>query len=312
MKLVGGALAITAGVAQSQTKTALGPKFEVASIKPCKTDNADGRRSGGENLSPGRLHLDCSTVKDLVQMAYVLFANGFVNPPWSRSVPIEGGPAWINSDRYEIDAKAEDSQSQGTMHGPMLQALLEDRLKLKTHRETREAPVYALTVAKGGPKLKQFEEGSCTPVDFTRFFAQFPPPELDPDVNYCGGINPDGRRWLGVLSTMKGPNAVYEARGMNLDDFFKIFVRGLDRPVIDKTGITGRFDFHLEFELAETTPLVRGGDPGGTPPAAFPDDPNRGPSIFTAIQEQLGLKLESATGLGEFFVIDHVEKPSGN
>jgi Protein of unknown function (DUF3738) len=166
----------TAAFAQSEGKTPT-PRFEVVAIKPCKPDIANGRRSGTENLSPGRLHLGCSisTVKGLVQMAYVLFANGHVNPPWSGSVPAGGGPAWIDSDRYEIDARAEGPQSQGMMHGPMLQALLEDRFRFKVHRETGEVPVYELTVAKGGVKMQQLKAGSCTPVDFA-FLTQFPFP----------------------------------------------------------------------------------------------------------------------------------------
>ena len=303
------AFVVSVALAQSQTKTVVRPKFEVASIKPCKVDNADGRRSGGENLSPGSLHLECSTVNDLIQMAYVLFANGQVNVPWSGSVPIEGGPSWINSDRYEIDAKADGSQSQGAMHGPMLQALLEDRLELKTHRKTREVPVYALVVAKGGHKMRQFKEGSCTPFDFT-ILTQFPPPplpELPLGQDYCGGIGSDGRPWFGISITRQGPSVIVEARGISLDDFPKAFLSNrLDRPIVNRTGIRGRFDFRLEFVPDET--LLRG-DPS---PATLADDPATGPSIFTAVQEQLGLKLESAKGPGEFLIIDHVEKPSEN
>lgn len=309
LKPVGVLLFMTVELAQSQTKTAVRPKFEVASIKPCKAYDDDGRRRGGETLSPGRLHLECATVKDHIQMAYVLFANGQVNVPWNGSVPIDGGPAWINSDRYEIDAKADGSQSQGAMHGPMLQALLEDRLKLKTHHETREVPVYALIVAKGGPKMRQFQEGSCTPFDFT-ILTQFPPPplpELPLGQEYCGGIGSDGRRWFGVSITRQGPSVIVEARGISLDDFPKTFLSNrLDRPIINKTGLAGRFDFHLEFVPDET--LLR----GGPSPATLIDDLTAGPSIFTAVQEQLGLKLESAKGPGEFLVIDHVEKPSAN
>jgi uncharacterized protein (TIGR03435 family) len=144
MRSICWALALSAGLVWSQAK------FEVASIRPCKADAVPegGRKGGRESLSPGRLTLECHTVKSLIQMAYVLFANGSVHP--RTVVPMEGGPAWINSERYTIDAKAEGTPSHGMMHGPMLQALLEERLNLKVHRETREIPVYVLTVAKGG------------------------------------------------------------------------------------------------------------------------------------------------------------------
>ncbi len=256
------------------------------------------------------------TVKGLVQMAYVLFANGHVNPPWSGSVPVNGGPGWINSDRYEIDAKAEGPQSQGMMRGPMLQTLLEDRFKLKLHRETVEVPVYELTVAKGGIKMQELKEGSCTPADFA-FLTQFPPqplPQLPKGQEYCGGVSADGSRWLGSSGTMDGPNLTVEVRGMSLDEFCKMVIgHGMDRPVINKTGIMQRFVFRLKFAPDETTPkFLQGDEPGGAAPNAFPDDLSRGPSIFTALQEQLGLKLVPAKGPGEFIVIDHVERPSKN
>ncbi len=168
--LVIACLTVTAGFAQR-------PLFEVASIKPCSPDMAPQGRSGGGPLSretfPERLTLNCSTVKDLVNMAYVLFAGAHVDP--LSVVPIEGGPAWINSDLYKVEAKAASAQSQEILHGPMLRALLEDRFKLKIRRETRQIPVYALTVAKGGPKLQRFQEGGCVPVDIVKLTSQFPP-----------------------------------------------------------------------------------------------------------------------------------------
>ena len=121
-------------------------------------------------------HSGCTTVQRLVQQAYGLFADGQMNP--GSSLTVVGGPAWITSDFYEIDAKAEGPQGHAMMNGPMLQALLEDRFKLKIHRETRDVPVYALTVAAGGLKLEPFQ-GSCTPRDFDK-----PPSEAD-----CGNVS---------------------------------------------------------------------------------------------------------------------------
>jgi len=111
---------------------------------------------------------------DLIGMAYDRYADGKRNPsPWL--VPIEGGPTWIDSDRYTIEAKAEASTSREMMSGPMMQALLEGRLLLRTHRATREVPVYELTVAKGGPKLQVAQEGKCTIFD-----PSHPPPRPTP------------------------------------------------------------------------------------------------------------------------------------
>ena len=178
------------------------------------------------------------------------------------------------------------------MRGPMLQTLLEDRFKLKIHHETREVPAYALTVAKGGLKLHRFQEGNCIPRDYTSFFEQFPPqpfPELPPGQKYCGGG-----------TTVKGANVTLEATAMSIDNFIKYSLPGLDRPVVNKTGITGLFDFHLEFAPDD--------DPGaGATPAEV-----AGPSIFTALERQLGLKAEQAKAPGDILVIDHVARPSAN
>lgn len=264
------------------------PKFEVASIKlGCGSMGGDGtvpKGRGGarrrQGQSPGRLN-ECSTVMDFIRMAYVEFANGRLHPP--EPVPISGGPAWIHSDRYQINAKAEGTPSQIEMRGAMLRTLLEDRFRLKIHHETREVPVYALTVAKGGGTLQPSGEGSCIAPDFTT--------PLEPGQKPCGV----------PLTGIKGPNLTTEMVA-SLDAFSKVLGVTVGRPVIDKTGITGIFDLRLEFAIDEATPGIH---------PALSDEPP-GPSIFTALQQQLGLKLVSAKGPGEFLIIDHVEKPSEN
>jgi uncharacterized protein (TIGR03435 family) len=226
---------------------------------------------------------------DLIKGAYVLFANGHVNP--RSRVPIEGGPAWINSVRYQINAKADSAKGQGMMRGPMLQTLLEDQFKLKIHRETREVQAYALTVAKGGLKLHPFKEGSCIPRDFTRFFEQFPPQPL-PEL-------PAGQKYCAHEVTEQNGIVTMKAIGMSIDDLIKSLPK-LGRPVVNRTGIAGLFDFHLEFAPDELTGV------GATPAESA------GPSIFTALERQLGLKPELAKAPGDFLVIDHVERPSAN
>jgi uncharacterized protein (TIGR03435 family) len=285
---------LNAPLIRAQTPSAPPPKFEVAAIKLCKDGDPGGlgkSKDGGGGAyssSPGRISTGCMPLVDannmgLIQRTYVRWAGGHLNPP--GITPIQGGPAWIRSELYNINAKAEGSPGEGMMWGPMLQALLEDRFKLKIHRETREVPVYALTVAKGGSKLKPFTEGSCTALPLT-----LPRPTLPPGQQYCN-----------AFVRVQQPSV--EAQGATLAEFSKLVALVFDRPVIDRTGIAGKFDIHLEFAVDESTPKLRPSDP---------DDSARGVSIFTAIQQQLGLKLESAKGPGEFLVIDRVERPSGN
>lgn len=229
------ACALTLGLqpAHSQTEEAVRQKFEVASVRRCGADVPNNGRSGGGSLSPGRLDIKCQTVLGLIRMAYVMFADGH---HISRDrTPISGGPGWLNSDRYTIEAKLDGPQRQEMMHGPMLQTLLESRFHLKVHRETREIPVYALIVAKGGPKLKPFKEGSCTPIDFLNL-QMHTLDSLSPDVHYCRNVFDE-----------EGGIVTYEAQGASMDEFSNIAFGGLDRPVINKTGLKGRFDVHLEF-----------------------------------------------------------------
>lgn len=277
------AASVLGGQTLSPTVT---PKFEVASVKPCKDDPDPGYKGGRGISSPGRLDLVCQPLRVFIVRAYVYYKDGHFNI--LQPLPeIQGAPHWID-DRYSITAKAENMASDGMMNGPMLKALLEDRFKLKIHRETREVPVYDLTVAKGGLKAPRFASGSCVPVDWN---MPLPDPLQSQTQKHCIDT-----------STSRGTSMIVQFDAVSIDAFIKFFLYRLDRPVIDKTGLTGLFDFHLEYTPGQTSTET------GT---ALPADP-AGSSIFTALQQQLGLKLTAAKGPGEYLVIDHVERPSAN
>lgn len=271
--------AALAGVLHAQSR----PQFEVASIKP--SGPADFEHCSGDGVSPGTLTMKCNTMESLIEMAYGDVANG--PAPLSKTLQIAGAPGWIKSDPYDIQAKmpANATPQQMTL---MLQALLADRLQLKIHREMREQPVYALTVARGGLKLQPLS-AACT------LRSAVPPAPGQNFPNFCGTI----RR-----PNIKGQTMTIDLRSMSMAGLTAFLSGNLDRNVIDKTGVPGIFDFHLEFAIDDTTRAFP-----GARNAVPSDDP--GPSIFTAIQ-QLGLRLESDKGPVEFLVIDHVEKPSEN
>lgn len=270
------------------------PKFETASIKRC-SNQAGLMKGAGFSASDGTLNIGCVALADsdstgLIQRAYVRFSGG--RPHFDAGiVPITGGPSWIHRELFDIEARAEGKPNEGMMQGPMLQALLEDRFRLKTHRETREVPVYALTLEQGVSQLKPFSEGSCIPKP-----TKMPPPEPAPGQQYCR-----------VMIGAQPP--VLDSQGANLTEFSHMLDLVLDRPVIDKTGRTEKFDIHLEFTPDAATPrFLPGGDlalAGGAPAVAS------GPSIFSALH-QLGLKLEPTLGPSEFLVIDQVEMPPEN
>ena|SRR5579863_235705 len=246
----------SAGMAAAQSTAA----FEVASIKP----NVSGGQGMVFNQYPGRIAGENQTLKNLLLHAYEV-----------RDFQILGGPGWIDSDRFDVEAKAEGNPSPERIT-LMLQTLLADRFKLALHRDTKELPIYALTVAKGGIKL---QPSDCIDPD-----PNSPPPQAGQSPS-CGYL-----AW--------GRDHV-DATKASMADFAKILSRLLGRTVVDKTGITERFPIHLKFIPDE----VAAGD--NSADAA-------GPSIFTAVQEQLGLKLESGKGPVEVLVIDHAEKPSEN
>jgi uncharacterized protein (TIGR03435 family) len=232
------ALAVLAGILNAPCSLAqspaLRPAFVVASVKPCTEGEVSSGGSeaseGGRSQSPGRVDLNCQTVVDLIQTAYILFANGEFHP--LPQVPISGGPPWIKSDRYQITAKVEGTPPRQIMMGPMLQVLLEDRFMLKIHRETREVSVYALTVAKGGPRLQASREGSCISLG-----PDDPPPPTAPGraLQACGMFR---------LSANGGLD-MHGATIADLANLCMFFSDSLNRGVIDKTGIAGIFDIHV-------------------------------------------------------------------
>jgi uncharacterized protein (TIGR03435 family) len=281
LRMVAAPQSSTAGAVQSI------PKWDAVSIKRCTNapvTPVEGRGAGTAQ-SPDRQTWNCVPVSTLIDQAYSIFAGGQSKlPPYP--VPIERLPSWADSERYTIEAKSQGNPGAGTMRGPMLQALLEDRVALKIRRETREGRVYLMTVAKGGPKLPPVK-GGCTPISLA-----LPVPI------------PAGQNSCRASFQAKGANQMFDDPGFDMDSFAMWITRaaGFDGPLLDKTGLTGYFHFHVEF-LSNRKP----GDPGFTPT----DDPPF-PSIFTAMPQQLGLKVEAGKGPREFLVVDHLEKPSEN
>jgi len=271
----------------AQTMT---PKFDVVAIRPCE----DNHRPPGFGVTPGMLKVYCLTVAALISTAYVNHPEPGAGTLFARDA-ISGGPSWLNSAEYNIEAKAEGNPSGAVMGGPMLRALLGDRFRLKLHRQSKEIPVYEMTVAKSGLKLKPLPEGSCTPFDL-----------LSPEPQ---GQTPDEARAAADLRcNWSGYMAIHAATLDQVANWLSHML-GVDRPVVNKTGIGGIFDVHLDITRGEPSAHVSFGDSGGELGGVRPSGDA---SIFTAVQEQLGLKLEAARGDGEFLVIDHVEPPSEN
>jgi uncharacterized protein (TIGR03435 family) len=267
------------------------PRFDVVSIKPCKPGASSDGVPGGDS-SPGRLRIGCGILAEtdnigMIQVAYNRYASGKLTS--MKVIPIEGGPNWIHSERFEIDARSDAHPSLLMMQGPMMQTILEDRFKLKIHRETRQGPVYELALGKGSSKLKPFHDGSCIP----------------PVIGGPLPLLQDGQR---RCRNMASPRSI-EMEGGTLPMLAGLLGMILDRPVIDKTGIASYFEIHLAFspdDSAAPRPIPT--DPGAPAAARTPD----APSIFQAIQEQLGLKLVPAKGPMDVLVIDHIERPSEN
>jgi uncharacterized protein (TIGR03435 family) len=203
---------------------------------------------------------------------------------------IKGLPDWVMRDAYDIDAKVSEEDmaewqkpaSQKTMLPVMMQSLLEDRFKLAVHREIKDAPVYLLTVGKGGPKFK----------------------ETDPTVEHPDGIK---LPWGGVVVASANGATLYGTSMASLATLLSSFGgQGAGRQIQDKTGLTGRYDITLKPPDMGPPPPPSPGDAGG---AALASDPT---SMLFTLVEGLGLKLESGKQPVETLVIDHIERPSEN
>jgi uncharacterized protein (TIGR03435 family) len=242
-----GIAAALAAVGFAQT-----PAFDAASIKPARTDSA------GRSLTHdpgGRLTTSNATLKMLIMLAY-------------RVMPhqIAGGPGWVASDGFDMDAKAARPDPSGAHFRAMLQNLLAERFQLRVHQETRELPVYLLVVAKNGPKMAAAKGDEAEP-----------------------GARVEGPGQLtGVGATMAGLATALS--------------RPLQQTVIDRTGLSGAYNFKLRF-APDAGAVKPGGDAAGTG-----DDPD----LVTALQQQLGLSLKTGKGPVDVLVIDHAERPTPN
>lgn len=284
-------IVLTAGSAWAQGSR---PAFDVASIK-LNTGCDAGGRSGGASM-PGRIALECADLRDLILTAYGIYGNGPEPASGSFRIQVVGGPSWMDSTRYDILAKPVGNPSRSEMYGPMMQSLLEDRFRLKVHRDSREGPVYLLTVAKNGSKLRAAKEGSCVTAD-----VNHPPDPGSANARVCGKPIRSGGPDLTVID-------LYGATIANLVSQLDL---AMDREVIDRTGISGRFDIHLEVAPADLRPKFVAGRTVEEPGPAV-DDTEAGPSISTALQQQLGLRLRPGRGPAQVIVVDRIERPTDN
>jgi uncharacterized protein (TIGR03435 family) len=244
-----------------------GPSFEVASVK----ENKSGGRGAYDTSTPGRYTARNAILRNIIMSAYEIDLRGNLN----------GGPGWMDSVRFDVEAKvpggakalndnalSDKALSDADRHQIhlMLQSLLAERFNLAVHHENKEMPVYFLVVAKGGPKLRDLKaRGSIKPPN--------------PDMHSFGGVG-----------SLKG---------------LVIFLSELSgRPVINKTGLTRSYDYHMELPL-EDFPRTTGDGP-------VQPNASVGAAVFAVMEQQLGLKLESGKAPVDVLVIDHIEKPSQN
>jgi uncharacterized protein (TIGR03435 family) len=248
------------------------PKFEVDTIRPDKSDET--RVAGG--FQPGGVYRVTNyTLRSLIAAAYL-------RPQINPDFLIAGGPKWIDSDRFDIEAKADGEfpvvpgpESVSSPRRAMLQSLLADRFQLRVHMESIDRPIYVLKTANG--RRKQVSG-------------------LAPAAADCKAPNCSSKIGPGIL----------DLRGTTMAQFASLLPRFVDRVVRDETGLAGKLDLKLNWTPAP-------GEWVAPPdPALALAPPADGPSIFTAIQDQLGLKLEPSRGPVEFLVIDNAEQPSQN
>jgi len=275
------------------------PTFEVASVKVNKNGPTSPMMA---RMLPGRLEATNMPVRFLFQQAYRL-----------PTYQMQGGPAWLDSERFDIRAKAPEGTPQEQL-SLMVRALLIERFKLVAHRETKEAPIYELVMARSdgrlGPKLSKTTDDCEAIMAERRASARARGPGSPPVPFTPPGPNerPVCTTNMMPLSREQGAPFVLRMRagGQTMEALVRTLSGYVGRPVIDRTGLTGLYDYELEISPMRTLNMAPTTAPPGGPAAAAPIDD--GPTIFESVQ-QLGLKLESTKGPVEYLVIDSVEKP---
>lgn len=273
---------------QSSSTSADLPKYDVASIKPYKTDDERVMM----RFTPDGVLMHGLPLRELVQQAFGLEADR-----------ITGEPDWVRSSRYDIEAKVEPENApklkdlKMEQRNAMMLQLLVDRFGLKYHHEKRELPMYALVVAKGGLKMKPTKADQDDPG------TNAPPPGDPPRPG------DSGRPRMAKHMMMMNPGHL-ESTGASTEMLAHILSRQLGHTVVDKTGLSGEYDFALDYTPENMPMSIVPGAPEGGPKPEVPEQ--GGPSLFTAVEEQLGLKLEATKALVDVIVIDHIGQPSEN
>jgi uncharacterized protein (TIGR03435 family) len=274
---------LTAPAVFSQAPAAR-PEFEVASVKPSEP-LVNGRVSVGVHIDGAMVRCTYLSLANYLTMAYDIKDYQII------------GPDWLGSAHFDISAKRPEGVEGGekSLRG-MVASLLEDRFKLVFHRETRDLPAYALVVAKGGLKMKEV------------------PPDPDGvdtskvDVNVTSGAR-GATVDLGGGATIAYSLNKLDARKVNIPSIIDSLSKFLDRPVVDETGLTGRYNFTLEYSVSELKTMVRG---NGGDASQIPDFGGDQASIFTSV-EDLGLRFEPRKAPVPVIVIDSIQKtPTAN
>jgi len=286
-------LTVTVAAIAAVTIATVAQTFEVASIKlnkarrgPLASLEAPAYKLPMAVMAGGRFRLTAAPTRTVIQLAYGV-----------REFQIIGEPSWVNDERYDVDAKAEEGITSSDQVRSMLQALLADRFKLAVHRETRTGRVYDLVPARGGLKITPTPPGGC----YDPRSPSGPPPVFGGPLVQCDGWR---RR---VLTPPPDRQDRIEAVAVRMATLVGFVIDDVSRPVLDKTGFEQPFNFVLEF-----TPNVAVSDYLG--PSTLPDaGPSAAPvPISTALQEQLGIQLRSTEAPVETIVIDRIERPSEN
>jgi len=272
--------------------------FEVASVKPSPPPNPNGMiffgppRGGPGTSDPGQITWTNAALMGILQTAYDV------------QIFQVTAPDWMNTERYDIVAKVPAGATKAQVN-VMWQNLLKERFGMVVHHESKEFPVDELTVAKGGSKLKETSDPNIEP-----FTPVGGPPKFDkngsPEMNGSGAI-------VMISLNANNPTARMTAKGLPLPDIATRLANLLRRPVIDKTGLTGKYDFTLEYSpdlagipLPPPPPGAPGPAPGAAATPGVASDPPT--SIPSAVEKQLGLKLTSTKGKLDVIVVDRAEK----